>query len=120
MTTEKPVFVERRKGFHTPEDCINMGTVKSQFDAGSERMMRIEDSLTRLSEHQIESDKARVRMESKLDTNTEITGQLLEIIQAGKGFFRTLGWLTDAAKWVAALAVPIVGLWYAIKEGVHK
>jgi len=117
---DKPIIFERRKGFHTPADCVNMETVKDQFSRGAERMTRIEESITKVSDHQIESDKSRARMEAKIDENTALTSDLLEIIKAGKGFFKTLGWLSDAAKWVAALAVPLVTLWYALKDGPHK
>lgn len=116
----KPIIVERRKGYHTPADCRNMKLVEDRFQDGTARMERMEGSISQIVEHQVESDKSRIRLEAKMDENNLLTNELLDIIKAGKGFFKTLGWLTGAVKWVAALAVPLVTLWYAFKDGPHK
>ena len=120
MTIEiKPVVIERRKNWHTPESCPLMNDVQNQFSDGSDRMRRIEENVQRVADHQVENEKTRERMEQKLDTNTELTQQLLSIIQAGKGFFRVMGWVVEAAKWIAGVVVAFGSVWYLFKDH-HK
>jgi len=57
------------------------------------------------------------RIESKIDANSADTSEVLDILRLGKSFFRILGILGDVVKWGAAVAAPIVALYYAIKTG---
>ena len=120
MTIEiKPVVIERRKNWHTPESCPVMNDVQSQFSDGSERMRRIEENVQRVADHQVESEITRARMEEKLDTNTEITQKLLGYIESARGFFRVMGWIFEAAKWIAGVVVALGSVWLLFKDN-HK
>lgn len=100
---------ERREGWHTPETCFKLLDVRQTMDsifgqlaAGGKRMNCIE---------------------SKLDENTKATNELLEIIQMGKGFFRTLGfigkWARRVILWVAPVVTAVVSLWYTVTQKPH-
>ncbi len=122
-TPIQPVIIERRKAasWHTPETCHRMEEAEERFIEGTDRMKRIEESITCLTEHQANSDTARKRMEEKLDENNEATYQLLDILKSGKGFFKVIDWVATGIKWTAGLAVAIGSVWLTFKDwGAHK
>ena len=82
-----------------PGGCDDIKTVDQRLDEGDCRMTRIE---------------------ADLKTTKDGVEELLEILQNARGFFRSLGYIATAIKWSAGLAAPVIGLWYAIKEGLHK
>ena len=53
----------------------------------------------------------------KLDQNSGDTREVLDILHAGKGFFKVVGWFGGVAKWCLLLAAPAVTFWYALKGG---
>ena len=73
-------------------------------------MANIEASLSQLSEKLDE----HTRMSA--DTNSSVS-EVLEILHAGKGFFKVLGYIATAIKWTAAFAAPVIALIYTIKTG---
>jgi len=82
---------ERRKSFHTPDDCPLSDLTKMRFDEGNQRMNRFEEML---------------------HANTEATKEVLEILQMGKGFFRTVGVIGSVVKWCAGIAVAVLAAWH--------
>jgi len=117
--TEETTTPERRKQWHTPETCRNIIDVKAQFDDGADRMQRIEENVQRVADHQVETDAARQRLEDKLDNNTELTQKLLGYIESARGFFRVMGWIFEAAKWAAGVALSLGSVWFLFKDH-HK
>lgn len=85
---------ERRKGWHTQDDCPLSVRTDRRFNDGERRMDRIEQSL-----HE----------------NTSATKEVLEILQMGKGFFRTVYFLGNVLKWCAGVGVAAFAVWNAIK-----
>lgn len=94
---------KRRASDHGPGDCPGgceeILSVEQRLQAGDERMDRIEADVK--------------------ETRDGVT-ELLDILHNAKGFFKSLGYIATALKWTAGLAAPLIGLWYVIKEGVHK
>ncbi len=75
---------------------------EARLDEGGQRMGRIEVTIAANS--------------SKLDLNTTETTEILNIMREGETFFRMARRIGEAVKWLAALALPLVGLWYAFKD----
>ena len=126
QTPAKPAqvwpLVERRKDWHTPSDCFKLSDVQkamdsiyAQLEAGDIRMGCMEDNIA--GNHRITTQDIKL-IEAKLDENNAATLELLEIIQMGKGFFRTLGfigkWARRTVMWVVPPVVAIIGLWQAL------
>ena len=82
-----------KKDTHT---CPAMDDLDARFLAGSERMKRLED---------------------KIDGNSADTKEVLDILHAGKGFFKVVGWIGNVVKWAAAIGAPLVAFWFALKHG---
>lgn len=92
---------ERRAGWHEPGSCVNMQIVEQRFADGTARMNRIEAA-------QAETKKA-------VDDNTAITNEIRDILALGKSFFRMIDLFGRGVKWIAAIALPLVGIWAALK-----
>lgn len=116
-------MTERRKGWHTPDTCTKVIGVqaaiedlKQQLTLGDIRMGCLEDNVA--GNHRITTQDIKL-IERKLDENNAATLELLEIIQMGKGFFRTVGWtgkwLRRIVMWIVPPVVAIVGLWQSLK-----
>lgn len=114
--------LERREGWHTPEDCQKllgtqhaMDEINKRLDTGTLRMERMEATIE--ANHKT-AKEARTRLEDKLDANSAATNELLEIIKMGKGFFRGLAWtgkwLRRILMWVLPLATVIMTFWYQL------
>ena len=58
-------------------------------------------------------------IEGKLEENTNMTAELLDIIQAVKGGFRVLGWLGIAGKWIGGIAAGIVAVYSMAQLFLH-
>ena len=143
---------ERRVGWHTPHDCFKMLDVQAamegvtvRLDSGAVRMAsmeadiednsavirdgakthaRLEEGITAAMVAIEKLGTTHGRLESKLDTNNKTTDELLEIIQASKGFFRVVGkignLLRTAILWTLPLATVVLSFWYAISGQQHK
>ena len=59
-------------------------------------------------------------IKAKLDSNSGDTKEVLDILHAGKGFFRVVGWFGNAVKWCALVGAPVIAFWYTLKGGGHK
>lgn len=55
-------------------------------------------------------------IEGKLDENTVLTQEVVEILRAGKGGLKVLGWIGTALKWGAGVAGAIYTI-YCIWKG---
>ena len=62
-----------------------------------------------------QADVASIK--AKLDQNSGDTKEVLDILHAGKGFFKVVGWLGNLAKYCALVGTPLVVFWYALKHG---
>ena len=89
--------------------CTEIRQINRRLDDGATRMGSIEAALdgmgTKLDNH----------IETSTDTNATVT-EVLEILHAGRGFFKILGYIATAIKWTAGLAAPVIGLWYVLKD----
>lgn len=114
---------ERRSDWHTPETCFKLldvqATVSSiykQLEDGDIRMGCMEDNIA--GNHRVVCEEIR-DLKASLSENTEQTKEIFEIIQMGKGFFRTVGWIGKWIRrivmWVVPPVVAIVGLWQSVR-----
>jgi hypothetical protein len=92
-----------------PGGCEDIKDVDAKFDAGTKRMTDIEASLTELGA------KFDLHIATSQATNATVL-EVLDILHAGKGFFRVLGYIATGIKWIAGLAAPIIGLYIAMKD----
>ena len=61
------------------------------------------------------ASKLDLHITTSQETNTSVL-EVLSILQAGKGFFRIMGYFATAIKWTAGLAAPLIALWLTLKE----
>lgn len=79
-----------------PHECPAMSALDARFAAGTERMRNLE---------------------AKIDANSADTREVLDILHAGKGFFKVVGWFGNTVKWAALVAAPVITFWYTVKGG---
>jgi hypothetical protein len=68
------------------------GEMRARFEHGEARMTRIETLLT---------------------TNNSATEEVREIVVLGKSFFKVLGYIGNAVKWLVGLGAAVGGAWTA-------
>jgi hypothetical protein len=99
---------------HSPGDCPggcdDIKQVEKELAEGAIRMTNIEESLDSLAGKF--DDHIRVSNE----TNTLVT-EVLDILHAGRGFFKIVGYIATGIKWTAAFVAPLVALYYTLKSG---
>ena len=135
MTTNPiipPPGIERRVGWHTPNDCfkvINVQTamdgVNARLDEGHIRMCAIEAGLASANDCVSRGEHVHARLETKVDSVGADAAELLEIIKNAKGFFRVVGkisgWLRTFLLWTLPLATAVLSFWYVISnQPPHK
>lgn len=114
MTVIPPIVdqrrVERRADWHTPQDCFKlidvqaaMTGVNDRLDKGQTRMDRIETTIKNL--------------DNKIESNNIDTAEILDIVRAGRGFFKVIGWAMKAMGWLAGIVAPVIGLYFVLKDG---
>ena len=81
---------------HEDGGCIGLDIVNLRFLKGDERMTRIE---------------------SKLDTNSADTSEVLEILRLGRSFFKIIGHFGALVKWATAIGAPIAAFYFTLKGG---
>lgn len=84
--------------------------IERRLEQGSSRMTGLESSI------KLFGDKLDNHIATSQSTNSAVA-EVLEILHAGKGFFKVVGYLGHAIKWVAAIAAPVLATWYAWKGG---
>lgn len=119
---EKPVKMytgpERRTNWHTPEDCSKIEAVQKTVD---DICVRLEDGdarMARIEKNQEDAKEQRELVKAKLDTTVDSVDELLDILRAAKGFFTVLGMMGNVVKWAAAVAAPVIALWFTLKGDV--
>jgi hypothetical protein len=150
MSTEIPPVVpddrqvERRAGWHTPDDCFKLLDVQKAMDSIFARLKEGNDRMDSIFGHLEASD---IRMgcmedniagnhrgvsqdikciETKLDANTEATDEnkkdtarILEIVEMGEGLFKGVKfigkWLRRSIMWVVPPALAVIGLWQSLR-----
>jgi hypothetical protein len=140
MTAEIPPIVpapsderragERRKGWHTPDDCPKVTEFKDAVDSifahlkeGNARMEAMEAAI--FENNRIATENLQ-RLEKKQDVNQAVTDGIAEILEMGRGvfkfFFFTGKWLRRIVMFlgppitvIVTLFTACIGLWYALK-----
>lgn len=131
---------ERRADWHTPETCFKlldvqetMNRIFARLKEGDARMdsifSQLEDTQTTIGcmqdniagNHRVVSDDIKaleVTMSEHrkvLDENTAKTNEIFEILEMGRGFFKSIAftgkWLRRIVMWVVPPVAAIVGLW---------
>lgn len=154
MTTELPPIVpsgeqdrrqvERRKDWHTPNDCFKLLDVQTTMDRiftrlqdGDARMNSIFDQLEdskitigcmqdniagnhRIVSEDIKALEAAMGEHRKaLDENTAKTNDIYEILEMGRGFFKGIAftgkWLRRIVMFVVPPIAAVIGLWQSIR-----
>jgi hypothetical protein len=85
--------------------------IRARFDAGDQRMGRIEGDLAAVREELAENTRAT----KEVVTNT---ADLVEFFQAAQGAFKVLNWIGRVAKPVSTIAAAfaaVIGVWSAVK-----
>lgn len=54
-------------------------------------------------------------LEKQIEEVKEKLDEIYEIVAAAKGFFKVLGAIGAAVKWIAMICAALVGIWVAIK-----
>lgn len=103
---------ERRKAAE-PVTHDDIAAIHDRLQGHCERMGRIEERL--------ESGDIRMgRIEAKLEENTELTREVVDILDSGKAAFKLLHQIGLFAKWLAAITGAIAGLWAVFHLGPDK
>lgn len=121
---------ERRAGY-SPGDCPNyqsnkaaMDEINRRLDDGSARMARIEGSVDEVKETLAASALAtaehRIKTEAQWQENTAATKEILEIASALKGFIKVIKVFGKLVGWAAAIAAPLIAIWYTVHPGANK
>ena len=109
---------------HAPGDCTggcdDIKLAKRRLEKNGERMSSIEGAINVVHQRLAAHDEKIHEIHADILKNNSETSEVLGIVQTGKGFFKALGWIAEAFKWVAGLALPVIGVYLAIKEGLHK
>ena len=100
-----------------PGGCEDIKIVDRRHNEGAKRMSSIESVLATLKQRLDDHDEKITGVHTDLKQNCADTSEVLDIIKAGKGFFKVLGYIATAIKWTAAFAAPVIALIYTIKTG---
>lgn len=71
----------------------------------------IDDLLRRISNTEEEVHSLRVQ----LDQSNKSMQEILEIVRTGKDFFRYIGYIGTALKWIVAVCAPVVAIIMTMK-----
>lgn len=88
-----------------------MESINARLDEGTDRMVRIESTI---AENHKSANHARERLETKIDASVGSSAEILEIVQALKGFAKVVGALGRVVGWAAAIIAPLVAIWYSL------
>ena len=101
-------------GQHAAGDCTggceDVKQIELGLEQGATRMTSIEDSLSDLA----------TKLDNHIKLSNETNGlvaEVLDILHAGKGFFRIVGYIATGIKWTAAVIAPVIALIYTLKNG---
>ena len=99
---------------HTPHDRRKVDRAINDLEQRMLERSKIVDEL-KVTLDNTQADVASIK--AKLDQNSGDTKEVLDILHAGKGFFKVVGWFGGVIKWCMLLAAPAVTFWYALKGG---
>ena len=110
-----------RRAPHKPGDCTggcdDARTFGRRLHDSGARMTGMEGELVKVHERLAIHDTKINQIHADILLNNSETSQVLDIVRAGKGFFRILDWLASIIKWTLALLAPAVAFWYSLKGG---
>jgi len=69
-----------------------------------------------MEERLARGDSRMGAIEQDIKDNTEATNEVLEIVRMGKSFFKVLGHIGNAVKWVSTMALAVGAAWAAWKQ----
>lgn len=81
-------------------------------------LTQVEERLTKGSEQMKELREVQKSIMAQLAANSADTAEVLEIVHAGKGFFKLAGYIGTFIKWSSAVVISAFGAWTAWKHGV--
>lgn len=128
-------FPERRKEWHTPQDCHKLLAtqemvaglhdevtgINKRLDDGHARMCKIEDTI--FANH-LDAVAGRKQIEDLLQKNTDVTNEIREIIEGGKSFFRGVAkvgsWTRTVLLWILPVVTTVLSFWYVITGQSNK
>lgn len=129
MITEEtpPITPERRKDWHTPDDCHKLLDVQTAMDKIFARFKEVDERMDSIFGHLIENRDRIDCIEGKIDINnkalaenTAKTDQTYEIVEMGRGLFEVVAfvgkWFRRIVIWVASVVTAIYSIWYAINN----
>lgn len=76
-------------------------SIEARLNDGHERMDRFEQAL---------EENTRMTREGN-----ELLAEIRDVVVSGKALFRVGAWLGRAVKWAGAVAMGVLGIWYAWK-----
>ena len=96
------------------DNTFNQNT-EARLQAGDDRMTRLEsgfDSLRETFEAHAETQAAAMQQLSKqMQTNTEVTQSIKDIVDTGRALFKLGGWIGGFVRWVTPVTVAVVATW---------
>ena len=100
-------------------DDINkaINEVRQRLDDGHQRMCDIETNVEEVKKIIQVGAESHAWLREKLATNNNETTELLDIVRAGKGFFKTIGYIGDALRWILGLGAAAGGAYLTWKSG---
>lgn len=93
-----------------------------QFAEGNDRMTRIEGDVAAVRAELKANTEATQAVAASTEAVAASTAELVEMFQAMKGAFKVFNMIGSFAKpmaYVIGLATACVGMWAAIKTGIH-
>ena len=54
-------------------------------------------------------------VEKSVEVHNEKADELVDIMESVEGFFKTLGWIGKAIKWIGAIAISLIATWQAFE-----
>jgi len=99
---------ESEKAVHTAESVAkDLLECKTEVGQQVEKLnIKVEDHMTAFD--QMNQDWQKFR---------EDFSDMLHIFRSARGFFRVLGWIGTAAKWITAVGAVLGSFWYLLSNG---
>jgi hypothetical protein len=79
----------------------------------------VEDRLASIEERLERGSDRMDSMQDELSANTAVTTEVRDLLTAGKGGLKVLGWFGVFAKWLGGIATAIAALWALYYAATH-
>jgi hypothetical protein len=110
------------------EHQVTIEALRKHVDRGldeiRDQFTDVEEKFNRGNKRFTELEERQNQFEEKLDANNAMTAKglantdrLVEIFTAFEGFVKVGGWMGNALKWFAAVAIAVGVIWYVLKTG---